>query len=169
MKTTFIITCFLMSVALIAQSDTNHLKPIFNVTDQGLALKGYDPVSYFMDKTPGEGKTDLEFKYQGVTYRFLSEKNRKLFVKNPNQYLPEYGGYCAFGLVAPGGKYGFKNGRYDVNPLSYKIINAKLYLFYHDSTYDAKLNWNKEPESDLIEKADKYWSELQTKLNKDKE
>jgi hypothetical protein len=35
----------------------------------------------------------------GVTYRFASAANRAAFLAEPGTYLPQYGGYCAYGMA----------------------------------------------------------------------
>ena len=51
----------------------------FNLDENGIALGGYDPVSYFDKSGPKEGKPAFTFVYRGVTYRFASEENKKKF------------------------------------------------------------------------------------------
>ena len=68
MKYTFLFILF--SVLSVGYSqDSNRLKH-FNI-DGGLAIQGYDPVSYF-DGKAREGKKKYSFEHQGITYRFLS-------------------------------------------------------------------------------------------------
>ena len=35
---------------------------------------------------------------QEYTYNFVSEANRDLFLKSPSSYVPQYGGFCAYGI-----------------------------------------------------------------------
>lgn len=65
------------------------------------------------------------------------------------QYLPEYGGFCAYGLAV--GK------KFYADPTVWKIVDGKLYL-----NLDSKIQ--KKFESNLtanIEKADTNWPKLQ--------
>ena len=68
-----------------------------NTTD-GLALKGYDPVAYFTDGQPTKGADQYSFQWKGVTYRFASAENLQRFKADPDKYLPQYGGYCAYAM-----------------------------------------------------------------------
>jgi len=89
--------------------------------DARLMLRGYDPVSYFTQPSPSQGRPDLKADYDGVTYRFTSEENRKLFVANPSKYAPQFGGFCSNGMA-----YAVPiAGQTD----NYKVIDGKLYMF----------------------------------------
>ena len=68
---------------------------------RGVAVKGYDVVAYF-DGQAQKGDKAHEFSYEGVTYRFASAANAKRFKANPEAYLPQYGGYCAYAIALNG-------------------------------------------------------------------
>ena len=91
-----------------------------NVTTTDLALRGYDPVSYFTDGAPTPGEIDITAEHQGATYRFASAEHKAMFEADPAKYAPQYGGYCAFGLAQ-----GYK---FDGDPQVWKIVDDKLYL-----------------------------------------
>jgi len=97
-----------------------------NVDAQGLALRGYDPVAYFDGGKPTQGMEKLSASYGGARYLFVSESHRKLFLQNPEKYLPAYGGFCAVGT-----SFGEK---VDTDPETGKIVNDKLYLNYNAKT-----------------------------------
>ncbi|WP_293902972.1 YHS domain-containing (seleno)protein [Phenylobacterium sp.] len=90
-----------------------------------LALEGYDPVAYFAG-APARGEAKFSTTHKGVQYRFSSAQNLARFQANPDAYLPQYGGYCAWAVA---GGYTAKG-----DPLAWKIVNGKLYL-----NYDAKV------------------------------
>lgn len=91
-----------------------------NVTTTDLALRGYDPVSYFTDGAPTPGEIDITAEHNGATYRFASAEHKAMFEADPAKYAPQYGGYCAFGLAQ-----GYK---FDGDPQVWKIVEDKLYL-----------------------------------------
>jgi YHS domain-containing protein len=91
-----------------------------NVTITGLALRGYDPVAYFTDGKPVIGDYTITTQYDGATYRFASEDHKALFLTDPARYLPEYGGFCAYGTA--------KGVKVDGDPTVWKIVDNKLYL-----------------------------------------
>ena len=66
-------------------------------------MAGYDLVAYHRLQ-PGDngipGKASIQYRHtNGYVYYFSSEANKKTFMENPTQYLPAYGGFCAFGIA----------------------------------------------------------------------
>jgi YHS domain-containing protein len=95
-----------------------------NVDAQGLALRGYDPVSYQTgSKKPLRGSPQFSATHQGATYHFISAENRDVFRANPDRYVPAFGGFCAMG-VAMGRKF-------DGDPLVYRVVDNRLYVKLH--------------------------------------
>ncbi len=135
-------TLLLFTIQAVAQVNKN---------DKGLALDGYDVVSYF-DGKPQLGKSLLSVKFKSATYYFSSEKNKKAFIASPSKYLPCYGGYCAYAMGEDGSLV-------DVDPETYKIIDGKLYLFYNQYFHNTKKLWDKD-EKNLKQKADVNWKRV---------
>jgi YHS domain-containing protein len=81
---------------------------------------GYDLVSYRTGEKPLPGNGNHLSEVDGVIYLFVSDENKKAFDKNPEKYLPVYGGYCAYG-VAVGKKF-------VGDPHVWKIVDGRLYL-----------------------------------------
>ena len=123
----------------------------YNIENK-LAIEGYDPVAYFTQKKAVEGNKQFNAISDGVIYYFSSAANRDLFIKNPAQYKPEYGGWCAYAM-------GATNEKVSVDPETFKIINGKLYLFYHSFFNNTLDKWNK-AEAALKSKADKNWAAI---------
>ena len=116
-----------------------------------LALKGYDPVSYFVLGKPTEGKENFEFVFDGYRYRFSSPGHMDSFKADPDKYAPQFGGTCTAGL-----SHGVK---IEANPLLWRIIDGKLYVFSGETM-------PKEVESDpaeVVRKASKNWPTLRDK------
>lgn len=126
---------------------------IYNL-DNGLAMAGYDPVSYFKGK-PMKGSSGITTVYDGVTYHFANQQDLDAFKKNPAAYEPQYGGWCAYAMGSTGEKV-------EVDPETYKIINGKLYLFYNHLFNNTLKSWNKN-ESYLKQKADQNWVKYEKK------
>lgn len=122
-----------------------------NATVTGLALRGYDPVSYFTDGRPILGDYTITASYDGATYRFASQEHKALFVKEPTKYLPQYGGFCAFGTAR-----GFK---VDGDPNVWKIVDNKLYL---NLAPPVATHWNQDIAGN-IKAANEKWPELKDK------
>jgi len=145
----FIFVLFLMPVLAHAQADEVRKKN-FNIK-KGIALEGYDPVSYF-DGTPKEGKAGIDFTDKGIVYQFSSTTNRERFKAAPAMYEPAYGGWCAFAMGDSGEKV-------KIDPETYKIQGGKLYLFYNFWGNNTLTDWNKK-ENELKAKADQSWSKF---------
>jgi YHS domain-containing protein len=85
-----------------------------------LALHGFDPVAYFVEGAPRQGRADLAKVHDGVTYYFASESHRDAFAKDPARYVPAYGGFCAYGVSV--GK------KFDGDPRFWTVSGGRLYL-----------------------------------------
>jgi YHS domain-containing protein len=144
-----IIMSLLLSGQLISQEDITIRKKHYN-TAKNLAIQGYDPVAYFINKKAVKGGSDFKFTYEGVEYQFSSSTNLDLFKKNPKSFEPAYGGWCAYAMGNTGEKV-------EVDPGTFKIVDGKLYLFYNMFFNNTLKDWNKD-QSNLKAKADKNWS-----------
>lgn len=142
---------FLFSLAFAVNTTAQTASQHFNLENK-LALEGYDPVSYFQSQKPTKGKASIQAKFDGAIYQFSSEKNKEVFLKNPQQYQPAYGGWCAYAMGATGEKV-------SVDPMTFKILNGKLYLFYNAFFNNTLTSWNKD-EQNLKAKADKNWKQI---------
>lgn len=146
MKTLFFITFLFTTGFATAQTSVVRQKQ-FN-TEKGIALSGYDPVSYFQKK-PLKGSKSFAVTHEGISYYFANAANADAFRKNPVTYEPQYGGWCAYAMGAKGEKV-------EIDPETYKIINGKLYLFYNRFFNNTLTDWNKD-ETNLKTTADKNW------------
>jgi uncharacterized protein GlcG (DUF336 family)/YHS domain-containing protein len=99
-----------------------------NVTDEGVAIEGYDVVAYFTDGRAAKGDARFESTYDGALYRFASAEHRVAFELDPTKYLPQYGGYCGYaasiGKVSP------------VDPEIWQIVDGRLILQHTQKAYD---------------------------------
>jgi len=143
----FFILLFIGILPSLAQSSDAQRLAQYNL-DKGLAIEGYDPVSYF-DGKPQKGRSNVAVTYKGVTYRFANAANADRFKKNPAAYEPAYGGWCAYAMGAAGEKV-------EVDPETYKISDGHLYLFYNKFLNNTLPKWNKDEKS-LMHKADASW------------
>ena len=125
----------------------------WNTDKNGIAIEGYDPVSYFQNN-PQEGSSDYSHAVNGTTFYFSSQKNLDLFRANTTKYLPKYGGWCAYAMAKSGDKV-------QVNPKTYKLINGELYLFYNAWGNNTLNDWNKK-ESDYLKSSHINWIETTT-------
>lgn len=136
-------------VSGVSAQSTDVRKKQFNLDKSGLAIQGYDPVTYFTVGKAVDGKKDITLDYQGATFRFSTTMDRDAFKANPGKYEPQYGGWCAYAMGANGEKV-------DVDPGTFKIVDGKLYLFYNKFFNNTLKTWNKD-EAYLKANADKNW------------
>ena len=95
-----------------------------NLDEEGIALRGYDPVSYFTEGEPVKGQEAYSFVWKEVTWHFTTAENRDLFSREPEKYAPANGGYCTFGIVL--GK------KFDGDPKVWSVIKSRLYVFLNE-------------------------------------
>jgi|TARA_R110002072_G_scaffold7503_2_gene40876 YHS domain-containing protein len=148
MKNYIVYFVLLCSFAIHAQ-ETN--------TKRGYAAEGYDVVAYF-DGQAMEGEKEFTATHKGVKYQFANAKNLQTFQSNPEAFVPQYGGFCAYAVATSGKKVG-------INPKSFQIKDGKLYLFYDSIFADTLENWNEEGPTLLQTKADENWEKIAMKKN----
>ena len=124
---------------------------------EGLALQGYDPLSYFDAKGPVKGDKKHASTFRGVTYWFSTDENRKKFDAEPQKWEPPYGGWCAFAVI--------DGEKVEVDPTNFEVIDGKVYLFYKGFWGDAKGKWDTLVKGDsapkIVAKADAGWQKLE--------
>jgi YHS domain-containing protein len=117
-----------------------------NLTFQGIAIQGYDPVAYFTEGKPMPGDANITATHDGAIYQFVSLEHKTAFEAAPARYAPQYGGYCAY-AAAQGAKA-------SIEPEQFTVFNDKLYLNYNT---DVRVRWNQDREN-YVSKADAYWA-----------
>ncbi|AXT19390.1 YHS domain-containing protein [Flavobacteriaceae bacterium AU392] len=148
MKKSILIIALLISFVSIAQQKDYYL-------DKGFIAEGYDVTEYFNNKTV-EGKKNFVTSYDGAKYKFSSQANLDKFKANPNKYVPQYGGYCAYALATNGKKV-------DADPETFEIRNGKLYMFYNSWGTNTFKKWKNEGPEKLRPKADINWEKVKFK------
>ena len=114
-----------------------------------LSISGYDPVAYFTDGKPVPGKTEFEYLWHKLRWRFANGEHRDLFARDPDRYAPQYDGYCAMGAAA--GEAAHKD---TVDPEAWAIVDGKLYLTHRHQAMD---DWRQNP-TEYIKQADENWA-----------
>jgi YHS domain-containing protein len=136
----------LVTAAAFGQNDDARKKN-FN-TRKGIAIDGYDPVSYF-DNQAQKGASEYQVTHRGIIYWFANPVNADKFKSAPDKYEPAYGGWCAYAMGASGDKV-------KVDPETFKVFDGKLYLFYNFWGNNTLSDWNKN-EKELKRKGDQNW------------
>jgi enamine deaminase RidA (YjgF/YER057c/UK114 family) len=134
---------------LVGLSLATVLVPAARSEETKLSISGYDPVAYFTDGKPVQGKSEFEYSWHKLRWRFADGAHRDMFVKDPDRYTPQYDGYCAMGAAA--GEAAHKD---TVDPEAWAIVDGKLYLTHMHQAMDA---WRQEP-AEYIKRADENWT-----------
>jgi enamine deaminase RidA (YjgF/YER057c/UK114 family) len=113
-----------------------------------LSIGGYDPVAYFTDAKPVQGKPEFEYLWHRLRWRFASGEHRELFTRNPKQYAPQYDGYCALGTSIDEAAH-----KDTVDPEAWAVVDGKLYLAHNRFLLEV---WQKDAE-EHIRQADQDW------------
>src|SRR5258707_10161594 len=92
------LVAFAADYAVAAPKAGGNATPKVNVDNKGVILKGYDAVAYFTEGKPVKGNPAIKSTHDGATYLFASSENKTAFDKNPAKYVPQYGGFCAYGV-----------------------------------------------------------------------
>ena len=136
--------------AMLAQNPSSPLKPVKAVAigdDAHVMLTGHDVVAYFTLGRHAMGTPQFKTAHQGVTFYFASAEHKALFDKDPEKYIPQYGGFCANGI-----NYAIPWGG-DAD--TWRIYDGKLYIFGGAGSRDAfELD-----RAGNLALADKYWRE----------
>lgn len=110
----------LMAASMILSSSVLAADIDMSVDANDLAISGYDTVAYFTQNKPVKGSNQYTATYKNAIYQFASAENRDLFRNDPERYAPQFGGYCAMGVVL------YK--KLSVDPEAWYIEDGKLYL-----------------------------------------
>ena len=140
---------FLCSIIFIFSSLVYAQQGLVNVSDsKQVAIHGYDTVAYFTQGKAIEGTAQFSYQHHGNTWQFANQEHLDLFSENPEKYMPQYGGYCAYAAS--------QGAQADIDPIAWRIIDDKLYLNYDlrvQKVWAANL-------SEYIQAANSYWSKL---------
>lgn len=143
MKKLLLLPLFIFPSILIAQAiDYNQ--------EKGFVANGYDVVAYFDNKAK-KGNSSFVTTYQDAKFRFSSQANLDKFTANPDQYIPQFGSWCAYAMAVTGEKV-------TINPTTYEIRNDKLYLFYNAYFTNTLKKWKAENPVELEKKAVANWA-----------
>jgi len=114
----------------------------------GMAVGGYDPLSYFLAAKAEAGDERFQYLWHGVTWQFTSEANLLAFKRTPSVYAPRYAGYDPYAVSKGNLSQGL--------PTIWVIEGGKLYFFHNQVN---KYLW-RENRKKLNQKIEKNWLEL---------
>ena len=136
--------------AMTAQNPASELTPVNAAKMEGadrLMLFGADVVAYITQNAYVQGKPEFSSNYQKVDFHFSSPEHKALFDAEPTRYIPQYGGYCANGIM-----FGIPWGG---NASDFRVVNGKTYIFggtVSQAAFELELDNN-------IALADEYWAQ----------
>ena len=153
MKNLILIAAFLLSSTINGQD-----KKAYNIDNSNIALQGYSPVSYLDLGIAQKGVKAFKSEYNKVIFYFTSAVQKASFDKDPERYLPQYGGYCAFGVYA--------GAKFRTDPNKFIVEDGKYYLYLYNLELDAQQLWLAEDDHNkLVKKADENWTKLSKTYN----
>ena len=135
-------------LAMLIASSAQAESPSSVNTIGGIALHGFDPVAYFTQNKAVLGSPHFTAVHQGVTYEFASKEAQTAFEANPEKYVPQYGGFCAFATS--------RGLKADADPHEFAISNGKLYVNNNEQAQQLF----QEDVAGNIDKADHNWPDV---------
>lgn len=122
------------------------------VTTSGfpLGMHGMDTVELIARHALSEGNSEHAVVHDGVTYYFANATTMAAFEADPDAYLPQFGGFCAYAIAL--GK------KFDGDPKYADIVDGKLYLFVNAAVYDTY----KKKAGEYIAKAHDVWPDIKS-------
>jgi YHS domain-containing protein len=118
------------------------------VPGKRIALRGYDPVSYFTVGRPEQGSSEFWFAFDDTVYLFKNAGHRAMFVADPERYAPQYDGYCTMKLSM--------GEKVEADPEAWVVADGKLYVF---GRKEAVARFNQDP-AGTVHKANANWQTL---------
>jgi hypothetical protein len=89
--------------------------------EDGIAIRGINPVAYFTDGASVSGDPVITADVNGATWRFTTTANHDASPAAPDAYARQYGGYCASAVAA-------KGRLYVTGPENRRMMDGKQYL-----------------------------------------
>ena len=152
-KTGALLIALITTTTIFAQD-----KKAYNIDNSNIALEGYSPVSYLDLGLAQKGVKDYKSEHNKVVYYFTSADQKVKFDRNPEKYLPQFGGFCAFGTYA--------GAKFRVDPNKFIVKDGKYFLFLYNLELDAQQLWLNENNHDkLVKKAEQNWKKLKATYN----
>ncbi|MBL4710359.1 MAG: hypothetical protein JKY48_18165 [Flavobacteriales bacterium] len=148
LKTLSIALGLFISITIVAQD-----KMANNMDNSNIALQGYSAVSYLDLGIAQKGLKEFKSEHEKVVYYFTSVEQKSAFDKNSDKYLPQYGGFCAFGTYA--------GAKFRPDPNKFIVKNGKYFLYLYNLELDAQQLWLAEHDHKKLKSvADKNWVKL---------
>ncbi len=119
----------------------------------GLAIGGYDVVTYHLGREPEPGLAAFETNWRGFVWRFASEANRQAFLADPESYIPLYEGLDPLGVA--------QERFVETDPYIFAIHRGRLALFRTEESRRRFL-----ADGRLAREAAERWPELARQISR---
>lgn len=144
-----VVVAIVFAILWFLKKDKPLESEIYNTS--GIALNGYDMVDLVDLSTIKKGKREIMFSHKEVEWLFSSHENLERFRNNPERYIPQYGGYCTYGMS--------KGYKATTQIETWTLVDGKLFMNYN---LDIKQDWLLN-QKEFIQKADRNWSTIHHK------
>jgi tetratricopeptide (TPR) repeat protein len=111
----------LAMLAQIMATTDKRARAQYSTDDVGVAVRGYDVVSYFERGVPEQGSIRFAALWGDALWLFSSEEHRAAFKASPSKYIPTFGGFCPVHYADRQKVHG--------DPVIWALWHDKLYLF----------------------------------------
>lgn len=138
-------------LTVISPASATHPEGILSEHWDGFAIKGYDPVAYYTMGRAVKGTEEFAYEWLETKWLFANAEHRDMFAADPLSYVPQYGGYCS--------DVTYTEGKVDVNPTAWRIVNNRLYLFQSEPNADRWVSNEYE-----LRKAEHAWEQVKAGL-----
>lgn len=148
MKPSLFLTALSVSIAISTATfaaDEYNVGNGLTLNGNTLGMHGIDPVSMFAGNNPAQGDAVYTSTHDGVDYYFASATAQQAFDADPLKYLPQFGGFCAFGV--------FVGKKLDGDVRYADIVEGKLYLFVNAAILEK---YREDPQA-VIAGANEKW------------
>lgn len=128
---------FLVILVSVFWVNASNAEQINTCAPDGVAIGGYDLISYHQESGPRMGLENHVVQLDGLSYRFANEANLEVFTLSPQKYLPVYQGWCAATLAM---------GRLACpDYTNFKIEEGRLLFFELAGFTNGRTIWNSDP------------------------
>lgn len=152
MKTPLCIAIAAVTAALTLPAlaaDEHNTVPGLTAAGKPLAFHGVDPVAFIQIGNRVKGTAKFTSAHEGVAYYFATRTNMVAFRRDPGKYIPQYGGFCAFGVSVA--------KKFDGDPQYADVMNGKLYVFLSEEIFRSY----QKDKPGTIAKAEANWQKIQ--------
>ena len=152
----FVLGIFVAVLLVVAVNPRNSVATTSDIyvinSSTGIAMHGYDVVSYFTEQQAIVGLDSFEVEWDGNYWHFINTANADRFLEAPHAFLPQFNGYGAFavasGLLADG------------NPKIWALYENQLFFFH---SVNARNKWAENPTS-YVDGGRLVWEKLSSQL-----